>query len=166
MRSSRGRPRPSRMGCSSRPIGGDITSGPTPPQQDGVFASSNEGRPPIARRPPTSPEASCLRADPSTRPGRGIRRIACCIQLLVGHVSGRGLGLFWGSLVVGGRVGARGGGGHGGGVSWCSCHRSSFVTARIACWILGRGFESHRGGLCWSVLAGDPRSRPRTPTRI
>ena len=45
-------------------------------------------------------------------------------------------GLFQGSLVVSGRVGARGGGGRGGGVSWCSCCRSSFVASRIVRGIL------------------------------
>ena len=29
-------------------------------------------------------------------------------------------------------------------------------------WILDRGFESHRGGLCWSARVRDPRSPPRT----
>ena len=44
---------PSQMECSPRPIGGEITSETTLPQPDGMFASSNEGghRSPDAPRP-------------------------------------------------------------------------------------------------------------------
>ena len=51
--------------------GGEITSEPTPPQPDEMFALSNEGRTPIADAPMTNPEASYLRADPSTTRGEG-----------------------------------------------------------------------------------------------
>ena len=42
--------------------------------------------------------------------------------------------------------------------------RRSWQPGSWARWIPGRGFESHRGGLCWSAQAGDPRSHPRTPS--
>ena len=121
MRSPQGQPHPSKMECPPRQIGGEITSEPTPPQPDGMFASSNEGRTPIARRPPDQSGGELPQSGSLHPPGGGIRRVASCF-------SG---GLFRGCLVVGGRVGARGGDGRGGGVSWCSCCRSSFVAARI-----------------------------------
>ena len=49
-------------------------------------------------------------------------------------------GLFRGSLVVGGRVGARGGGAR-------VIDRRSWQPGLWARWIPGRGFESHHGGL-------------------
>ena len=67
-------------GVSLEQSGERSPQGQPPPQPDGMFASSKEGRTPISQRPPTNPEASYLRADPSTRPGGGIRRIASCIR--------------------------------------------------------------------------------------
>uniref|UniRef100_A0A8C4QL18 Choline/carnitine acyltransferase domain-containing protein n=1 Tax=Eptatretus burgeri TaxID=7764 RepID=A0A8C4QL18_EPTBU len=100
---------PSQMECSPRPIGGKITSGPTLPQPDGMFAPSNEGRTLIAQRPPTNPEASYLRVDPSSRPGGGWGRnkkdrelYLLFSWLVVCHGSGL---LFLGCF--GGRSGAR-----------------------------------------------------------
>ena len=72
-----------------------------------------------------------------------------------------GSGLFRGTLVIGGRVGARGGGGRGGGVPWRSCRRS-WQPGSWARWIPGHGFDSHRGEL----ESVKPHEAARYPARL
>ena len=134
MRSPQGRPNPRQMECSPRPMMGGHRS-PDAPRPIRRRVTSERISPPAQGRDKKCGELSPRGLVFFGVPWWSVVGLVLMVVVVVAEV-------FWGAHVVNRR-------------SW---------DPGYAHWILGRGFESHRGGLCWSARAGDPRSRPRTPS--